>query len=142
MYTYQYPRPAVTVDIIVFRNNMGEILLIKRLYPPFEGKWALPGGFMDMNETLEQAAARELEEETGLSGIELNQFQAFSALDRDPRHRTVSVVFYGILKKEQSLVKADSDAKDAVWFNLNDLPPLAFDHNDILYSAMQKLLIV
>jgi 8-oxo-dGTP diphosphatase len=118
---------------------MSEVLLIKRLHPPFEGKWALPGGFMDMDETLEAAAVRELEEETGLSGIELKQLHAFSALDRDPRHRTVSVAFYGVLENEQTLARAGSDAKEAEWFNLNDLPPLAFDHDKILKTAFKKL---
>jgi 8-oxo-dGTP diphosphatase len=139
LYTYKYPRPAVTVDILVFRKKMSEVLLIKRLHPPFEGKWALPGGFMDMDETLEAAAVRELEEETGLSGIELKQLHAFSALDRDPRHRTVSVAFYGVLENEQTLARAGSDAKEAEWFNLNDLPPLAFDHDKILKTAFKKL---
>jgi len=140
MYTYDYPRPTVTVDIIVFRKNMAEILLIKRLNPPFEGRWALPGGFMDMDETLEEAAVRELEEETGLSGISLQQLHAFSALDRDPRHRTVSVAFYGILEGDQTDAVAGSDAKEAAWFNLNHLPPLAFDHGEILEIAFGRLL--
>ena len=139
MYTYKYPRPAVTVDILVFRNSMSEVLLIQRLHPPFEDKWALPGGFIDMNETLEAAAVRELEEETGLSGIELKQLHAFSALDRDPRHRTVSVAFYGVLENEQALAKAGSDAKEAEWFRLNDLPPLAFDHGKIMKLAQKAL---
>jgi 8-oxo-dGTP diphosphatase len=140
MYTYDYPRPTVTVDIIVFRKNMTEILLIKRLNPPFEGKWALPGGFMDMDETLEEAAVRELEEETGLTGISLQQLHAFSTLDRDPRHRTVSVAFYGILEGDQTEAVAGSDAKEAAWFNLNQLPPLAFDHGEILEIAMKKVI--
>lgn len=140
MYTYKFPRPAVTVDILVFRKNMNEVLLIKRLYDPFEGKWALPGGFMDMDETLEEAALRELEEETGLTGIELKQLHAFSGLDRDPRHRTVSVAFYGVLENDQALARAGSDAKEAVWFKLGALPPLAFDHDNILETGLKKLL--
>jgi len=139
LYTYKYPRPAVTVDILVFRNRMTEVLLIKRLHPPFEGKWALPGGFMDMDETLEEAAVRELEEETGLSGIKLKQLHAFSAPDRDPRHRTVSVAFYGVLENDQALARAGSDAKEAEWFKLNDLPPLAFDHGKIMNVAQIAL---
>ena len=94
---------------------------------------------MDMDETLEEAAARELEEETGLSRIELKQLHAFSALDRDPRHRTVSVAFYGMLENDRSIAKAGSDAKEAAWFRLNDLPPLAFDHKDIMATAKQEL---
>lgn len=138
-FTYKYPRPAVTVDILVFRNNMSEILLIKRLHDPFEGKWAFPGGFMDIDETLEEAAVRELKEETGLSSIELKQLHAFSALDRDPRHRTVSVAFYGFLENDQQITKAGSDAKEADWFKLNALPSLAFDHTNILETAIKKL---
>lgn len=138
-YQYKYPRPAVTVDMIVLRNQMSEVLLIRRLHPPFEGKWALPGGFMDMDETLEEAAVRELKEETGLSGIELKQLHAFSALGRDPRHRTVSVAFYGVLENDQAFAKAGSDAKEVQWFRLDDLPPLAFDHDQIMKVARKAL---
>lgn len=139
MHTYKFPRPAVTVDILVFRKSMNEVLLIKRLHDPFEGKWALPGGFMDMDETLEEAALRELEEETGLTGIELKQLHVFSGLDRDPRHRTVSVAFYGILENDQAIASAGSDAKEAKWFKVDDLPPMAFDHNKIMTVAQKAL---
>ena len=99
-FTYKYPRPALTVDsLIFFKDNSDiKILLIQRGNPPFENSWAFPGGFVDMNETLEQAAARELAEETGLTKIELKQFKAFSTLGRDPRGHTVSMVFKGVIK--------------------------------------------
>ncbi len=138
-FTYRYPRPAVTVDILVFRkiNHDVQLLLIQRRHAPFEGLWALPGGFMDMNETLEEAAVRELEEETGLKNIPLIQLKAYSALDRDPRHRTVSVAFTGFLKEEQS-VRAGDDARKARWFSVDRLPDLAFDHAQIIADALER----
>jgi len=138
-YTYKYPRPALTVDIIVIRktNNKKEILLIQRLNSPFKDQWAFPGGFVDMDETLEDAAARELEEETGLSKINLNQFKAYSEPGRDPRGHTISVVFTGSLT-DISKVKAGDDAKSANWFNIDNLPLLAFDHNKIIGEALKR----
>lgn len=138
-YTYEYPRPALTVDMIVFRNvGAGlEILLIQRLNPPFKDQWALPGGFVDMDETLEQAAARELAEETGLIDVELKQFKAFSTLGRDPRGHTISVVFTGMVS-DGANIKAGDDAKNAAWFNVGKLPPLAFDHGVIVREALVK----
>jgi 8-oxo-dGTP diphosphatase len=132
-YTYKYPRPALTVDIIIKRvkNNITEILLIQRLNPPFKDSWAFPGGFVDMDETLEKAAARELYEETGIKSVELQQFKAYSDVNRDPRGRTVSVVFTGIANNNIE-IKAGDDAKNASWFNTKQLPPLAFDHNKII----------
>jgi len=140
IYQYKYPRPAVTVDVILINrgDDDAEILLIKRMNEPFAGKWAFPGGFMDMDETLEEAAQRELQEETGVSGLALRQLHAFSALDRDPRHRTVSVVFYGFADEKPS-IQAGSDAREAAWFPLHKLPPLAFDHDDIIRALKQKL---
>jgi 8-oxo-dGTP diphosphatase len=139
-YTYKYPRPAVTVDMLIFRRdgNGLKILLIQRNHEPFEGKWALPGGFMDMDETLEAAAARELEEETGLKNIPLEQLKAYSALDRDPRHRTITVAFMGFLNGNQKL-KAGDDARKADWFSVDNLPPLAFDHSRIISDALLKI---
>jgi 8-oxo-dGTP diphosphatase len=132
-YTYKYPRPALTVDIAIFREGTDdhEILLIKRKNHPFKGMWALPGGFVDMDETVETAASRELFEETSLSGIHLEQFQVFSEVDRDPRGRTISVVFMGLLNDDQE-AKAKDDAKEARWFDLEKLPELAFDHRKII----------
>lgn len=135
-HTYKYPRPALTVDMIVTRkvSSGQEILLIQRLNPPFKDQWALPGGFVDMDETLEQAAARELAEETGLEDVDLVQFKAFSTLGRDPRGHTISVIFTGAVSKDSN-VSAGDDAKNASWFNTNELPSLAFDHADIIQEA-------
>lgn len=139
MFTYKYPRPALTVDALVFRKSdeNWEILLIRRGAEPFIGKWALPGGFVDMEELLETACCRELEEETGLKINGMTQFKTFDAIDRDPRHRTISVVFYAILENEQS-VKAGDDAREAAWFAFSDLPELAFDHATILSEFLSS----
>jgi len=139
-YTYEYPRPMLTVDAAVFRQREDntEILLIRRDRPPFEGHWALPGGYVDMDETLEEAVARELEEETNLRGVDLQQLHAFSALNRDPRGRTISVIFWGILKDDQK-TKAGDDAREAAWFNINNLPELAFDHREVVDMAIRRL---
>ncbi len=133
MYTYKYPRTALTVDAIVFVKSDKEtsVLLIERGREPFKNRWALPGGFIEMDETLEQACIRELEEETGLQIEKMQQFGAYDAIDRDPRHRTISVV-YSVELKEQKPVKGSDDAAQAKWFSLEDLPELAFDHADIL----------
>lgn len=138
-YTYKYPRPAVTVDIAVLKKNSNgyEILLIKRKFDPFANKWALPGGFVDMNETIEVAASRELFEETNLSGIQLEQFHVFSELDRDPRGRTISVIFIGFLTDQQEVIAKD-DAKEVCWYNLNELPELAFDHGEVIIMIRNK----
>ena len=130
----------LTVDAAVFRQREGktEILLIRRDRPPFEGQWALPGGFVDMDETLEEAVARELEEETNITGVELKQLHAFSTLGRDPRGRTISVVFWGVLKDGQKATAGD-DAREANWFDINDLPGLAFDHREVVEMAVRAL---
>lgn len=133
MYTYKYPRPALTVDSIVFskENNSTFVLLIQRGNEPFKDKWALPGGFVNMDELLETACRREMEEETGLKMDKMKQFKAFDAIDRDPRHRTISVVFSAELSQKQE-VKGGDDATHAKWFSLSELPELAFDHQQIL----------
>ena len=140
-YNYEYPRAALTVDAVVFcRFPAGlQLLLIQRDRPPFEGMWALPGGFADMDETLEEVVARELQEETGLTGINLEQLKAFSSLDRDPRHRTISIVFTGFTWIENSLAKAGDDARNARWFPVGELPSLAFDHAEIIQTALLKI---
>ena len=141
-YTYDYPRPAVCADIIVFKykdKNL-HILLIKRMFDPFKDKWALPGGFVDMDEELDTAAYRELAEETSILNIELKQFRSFGKIGRDPRGRTISVVYYGFLSEDNNEMKAGSDAADALWFAINNLPPLAFDHNEIIELAINSLL--
>jgi len=133
-YTYDYPRPMVTVDIAVFYLTKKDlnILLVKRKNDPFKDCWALPGGFLDMEETLEEAALRELEEETGLKGVELEQHCAFDAVDRDPRGRTITVLYFGMTAPDNIEVKGNDDAADAQWFPLTKLPKLAFDHEMIL----------
>ncbi len=139
-YTYHYPRPALTVDAVVFRkeDQRIQVLLIQRKHSPFEGMWALPGGFVEMDEDLDEAAARELEEETGLKNIVLKQLHTFGAPNRDPRHRTVSVVFFGWLTDMQQAVAGD-DAQNLNWFDIDHLPDLAFDHEKIMQLALQTL---
>lgn len=140
-YTYEYPRPALTVDAVVFRENKekSEVLLIQRKHYPFEGMWALPGGFVEMEETVEQAVVRELEEETTLKFTDLIQLHTFSELGRDPRGRTVSVTFYGKTTFENSAVTGGDDAADAKWFSLDDLPKLAFDHIEAVNMALERM---
>jgi 8-oxo-dGTP diphosphatase len=140
-YTYEYPRPALTVDCVVFGldDESLKVLLVQRRRPPFAGKWALPGGFVEMDETLEAAARRELREETGLEHIYLEQLYTFGDLDRDPRERTVSVAYHALVKLSGHRVQASSDARRTAWFPVADVPPLAFDHNRILEVACQRL---
>ena len=141
-FTYDYPMIHLTVDIIIFDISISpkKILLIQRDRPPFEGEWAFPGGFVDIEERLEESAARELQEECGLKNIILKQFYSFSAIDRDPRHRTITVVYYGFVDKENNNVEAGDDARDAKWFSLDDLPNLAFDHQEILEKLLDFLI--
>lgn len=137
---YDHPRPAVTVDIVLFhRSNRGaRVLLIKRKREPFKGCWAFPGGFIDKDESLEEAAARELHEETGLDGIELEQIGAFGDPGRDPRGHTVSVVFSALLE-DQPVPTAADDAETAAWHSVSKPPVLAFDHRKILRKALQRM---
>jgi len=140
-YIYDYPRPALTVDAVIFRKHAGvfEVLLIQRKHYPFEGMWALPGGFVDIDETCEHAVIRELEEETHLKLDGLEQLHTFSALGRDPRGRTVSVTFYGMADYNHSNVKGGDDASDARWFTLEEMPPLAFDHIEGVMMAYERI---
>ena len=133
MYTYKYPRPALTVDAIVYfyDENSTSVLLIERGREPFKGKWALPGGFVNIDELLETACKRELKEETGLEMKRMEQFKTYDAIDRDPRHRTISVVYSAELP-QKAAVKGGDDAAHAKWFPVNNLPELAFDHSKIL----------
>jgi len=140
-FTYDYPRPMVTVDAVVFRKNGSgtEVLLIKRGRYPYEGMWALPGGFVDMEETLEDAIVRELEEETGLKGVELIQLHAYSEIHRDPRGRNISITFYGVADSINTSVTGGDDAADARWFPVDILPALAFDHEKVIDLALKKI---
>ncbi len=130
-YTYDWPKASVTADAVIFRlnNEAWEVLLIKRKYDPYAGMWALPGGFMDMDETTEQTAHRELEEETGLKNVKMKQLHTFDTIGRDPRGRTVTVMYYGITSMDNSDVKGGDDAADAKWFKISELPEMAFDHD-------------
>lgn len=141
MYTYKYPRPALTVDAVVFSHEKNglEVLLIQRKHEPWKGMWALPGGFMEMEETSVQAAKRELEEETGLKNVELNQLHVFDAVDRDPRERVISIAHYGVIDKSKHPAKGGDDASDAKWFGVKNLPKLAADHGVIIEMALQKI---
>ncbi|MFO7897711.1 MAG: NUDIX hydrolase [Planctomycetota bacterium] len=134
-YCYQYPRPAVTVDVVVLSRD-GAVLLIKRKNEPFKGRWALPGGFVDEDEPLEAAAARELEEETGLRGVALRQLRAYGDPGRDPRGHTVSVVFLAQLDC-RARPRAGSDATEAAWHPTDALPPTAFDHQQIIAHGVE-----
>ena len=139
MFEYEYPRPAVSVDVIVSCMIEGEehILLIQRKHDPYQGSWALPGGFLDMDETLEQAAARELKEETCLDALSVCQIGTFSAVDRDPRSRVITTAFEATIDPVQTPIAAD-DAADWQWKNLNSEIELAFDHAEILKLWEEK----
>ena len=135
-YTYQYPRPAVTADcVVITRDIEPKVLLIQRGFEPFKGCWAFPGGFMNMDETTEQCAIRELEEETGLQVTELYQIGAYSKVDRDPRGRTITVAYLVIVDAPMAVIEQD-DAAKAEWWLLSDLPRLAFDHEEIMQDAI------
>lgn len=138
-YTYDYPRPAVTTDCVVFGldgQNL-KVLLIERGQEPYKGHWAFPGGFLNMDETAEQCAVRELKEETGLDLHDMKQIGAFSDVNRDPRGRVITIAFYALTKP--AAVQGGDDAAQAKWFSLKELPPLAFDHDLILCEARMKL---
>src|SRR5580700_7128339 len=140
-YTYQYPRAALTVDCVVFGYDEGElkVLLIQRALEPFKGRWALPGGFVRVDETIDDAARRELAEETGLKNVYLEQLYTFGAISRDPRERVVSVAHYALVKLSDHRAKAATDAANAEWFPVSKVPKLAFDHADILAAALERL---
>jgi 8-oxo-dGTP diphosphatase len=141
VYSYAYARPALTVDVVVFALDEEDlqVMLIERDLPPFAGQWALPGGFVRVEETLEQAAIRELQEETGLRDIFLEQLFTFGALERDPRERIVTVAYYALVNLAGHNVLASTDARNAAWFPVSDLPTLAFDHAQIVDAALARL---
>lgn len=140
-YWYEYPRPAITTDSVIFGfdGTLLNVLLIERGAEPFKGMWALPGGFMRMDESIEECAARELAEETNVKDVYLEEFGIFSKIDRDPRGRVVTVAFIALVRPSDYQVIGGDDAARAAWFDLNMLPPLAFDHLDIINVAREKL---
>jgi 8-oxo-dGTP diphosphatase len=140
-HSYKYARPALTVDCVVFGldNKDLKVLVIQRDLPPFEGQWALPGGFVHVDESLDDAALRELNEETGLKKVFLEQLYTVGDLGRDPRERVVTVAYYALVRLMDHKVKAATDARQALWFAIDDVPQLAFDHQKIMTMAHERL---
>jgi len=140
-FCYDYARPAVTADICFFTvvEDDLRILLIRRGEEPFKGSWALPGGFLREDETLDECAARELEEEAGISGAYLQAFATFSKPDRDPRYRVITAAYFALVSAANHVLKSGSDADDAEWHSMSRLPRLAFDHRDIIEQARAAL---
>jgi len=140
-YCYDYPRPAVTTDCTIFGfdGNELKILLIERGIEPFKGTWALPGGFIQMDEDAEECAKRELFTETGINNVFIEQLYTFSNINRDPRGRMLSIAYYALVRTSDYKLIAGDDAKKAQWFSLNDFPKLAFDHEHILETAHLRL---
>lgn len=141
MAEYEYPRPALTVDCVVFGLDEEDlkVLLVERGLEPFAGTWAIPGGFAHVDESLEDAAKRELSEETGLKNVFLEQLYTFGGVNRDPRERVVTVAYYALVNIFDHTVQAATDARNAAWFSVNDTPILAFDHDEILSVALERL---
>ncbi|MEM7704821.1 MAG: NUDIX domain-containing protein [Pseudomonadota bacterium] len=131
----------VSTDIVLFtvQADSMKVLLVRRAAKPFKGVWALPGGFVRHNEDLAECARRELEEETGVAGFYLEQLQTFGAPERDPRGRVITVAYYALIPSGDLVIQADSDADAAAWFPVGDLPELAFDHAEIVASAVKRL---
>jgi 8-oxo-dGTP diphosphatase len=140
-YTYEFPRPAIAVDCVVFGLDEQDlkVMAIRRGIPPFENQWALPGGFVRLDESLEMAAIRELKEETGIERVFLEQLYTFGDVERDPRDRVVTVAYYALINLSDHHIQATTDAKDAAWFPVSNPPKLAFDHDKILAMALVRL---
>ena len=138
-YCYKYPHPSVTADCVIFGFDgvSIKVLLIQRGIEPYKGKWAFPGGFMQIDETAEECARRELEEETGLKNTSVEQFYTFSDVNRDPRERVVTVAHYALVRLSE--VRGGDDAASARWFSMDEIPSLAFDHDRILRMAVNRL---
>ena len=136
-----YARPAVTVDALLFtiREEKLQLALIKRGIEPFKNSWAIPGGFVRIDEELEEAARREIEEETGVRDVFLEQLYTFGDLGRDPRTRVITIVYFALVPGEHLTLRADTDASDASWFAVDDLPELAFDHAAIVAVGIERL---
>lgn len=140
-YAYEFPHPAVTTDVVVFtiREERLNVLLVRRRNPPFADSWALPGGFVDIDEDLEACALRELKEETGVTGVFLEQLYTFGAPKRDPRERVITVAYFALVPSETISIRADSDAREVGWHPCHKLPALAFDHDQIIATALKRL---
>ncbi|MCH7815170.1 MAG: NUDIX hydrolase [Proteobacteria bacterium] len=140
-YCYEYPHPAVTTDMVVFtiRDQELKLLLIKRKLQPFKGSWALPGGFVAIAEDIHQCAERELEEETGVRGVYLEQLCTYGHPERDPRERVITIAYYALIPSEKIKIRAATDATAVDWFVMDELPELAFDHANIVEQAKQRL---
>ncbi len=141
-YVYEYPRPTLTVDCVIFgldESSRLKALLIQRPKEPFKGHWALPGGFVDENETIEAAALRELKRETGVENIFIEQLYTFGTPGRDPRGRVVTIAYFALINLTEHQLGDDTDAQDVRWFEINDLPALAFDHQEIINLAIERL---
>ena len=140
-FTYQYPRAALTVDCVVFGFDDGalKVLLIRRGIEPFQNHWALPGGFVRPDEPLDTAARRELQEETALREVYLEQLYTFGGIDRDPRERVISVAYFALVRRADHFPLASTDAAEAAWFEAEKVPALAFDHAEILQTALERL---
>lgn len=138
-YCYKYPHPSVTTDCVIFGfdGTKLRVLLVQRGFEPYKGRWAFPGGFMQMDESAEEGALRELQEETGLKGAYIRQFHTFTNPQRDPRERVITIAFYALVRMQE--VQGGDDAADARWFALDEVPQLAFDHDQILRKAEQAL---
>jgi 8-oxo-dGTP diphosphatase len=140
-YVYEWPRPMVTADAAVFAfvDGRPRLLLIRRKHDPYQGRWALPGGFVEIDEDLPEAVARELAEETGLKDVSLEQLRTFGRPGRDPRGRTITVAYFGIAEKDWDRIQAADDAEHVQWFDIEELPPMAFDHDEIVQCALERL---
>jgi len=138
---HKFKKPSVTTDIIIFtiQDDNLKILLVKRDIRPFKNQWALPGGFVRINESLEQTAKRELEEETGVKDVYLEQLYTFGNPKRDPRGRIISIAYIALINSENIKLKATTDVSDAQWFSIEKIPELAFDHNKILDYSLRRL---
>ena len=138
---HSFAKPSVTADIIIFtiQNQKLKVLLIKRGVEPFKNMFAIPGGFVKMNENLEQAAKRELEEETGVKEVYLEQLYTFGEVNRDPRGRVITVAYMALVNSENINLKASTDASEAQWFSTKKIPDLAFDHKNILNYSLKRL---
>ncbi|HEU4506875.1 MAG TPA: NUDIX domain-containing protein [Pyrinomonadaceae bacterium] len=142
-YKYEFERPGLTVDCVIFGLDLDEetlrVMLIQRDVEPYEGVWAIPGGFVRSGETLMQAATRELEEETGIKDVFLEQLYTFGDPDRDPRGWIVSVAYYALVSPDKHDIRATADARQARWFPITAVPRLAFDHKEILATALERI---